>query len=83
MADTLWLELASTAMATIGWKYYLVFLCLGVVHTIYLYFRLPEVSLTLVEYLSTASGNVELTHHLFRRLLDLRWKRSMPCSERK
>jgi hypothetical protein len=26
LADTLWLQLASTAMATIGWKYYLVFL---------------------------------------------------------
>lgn len=43
LADTLWLQLASTAMATIGWKYYLVFLCLGVVHTIFLYFKLPEV----------------------------------------
>lgn len=42
--DTLWLCLQPTALATIGWKYYVVFLCLGIVHTIHLYFYLPEVS---------------------------------------
>lgn len=44
LADVLWLQLAPTAMNTIGWKYYLVFICLGIVHAIYLVFRLPEVS---------------------------------------
>ncbi|TAQ87226.1 hypothetical protein B7494_g4450 [Chlorociboria aeruginascens] len=44
LADTLWLELASTATDTIGWKYYLVFISLSFLHTIYLYFRLPEMT---------------------------------------
>ncbi|KAK5453301.1 hypothetical protein LTS15_006486 [Exophiala xenobiotica] len=42
LADILWLNLLPTATATIGWKYYLVFVCLAVVHTIYLIFYLPE-----------------------------------------
>ena len=44
LVDCLWLDLQTTALAKIGWKYYLVFLCLGLVHTIHLYFYLPEVS---------------------------------------
>jgi hypothetical protein len=43
LADILWLNLLPTATANIGWKYYLVFVCLAVVHTIYLVFKLPEV----------------------------------------
>lgn len=43
MADLLWLNLLPTATATIGWKYYLVFVSLAVVHTVYLIFYLPEV----------------------------------------
>lgn len=43
LADLLWLQLAPTAQMKIGWKYYLVFICLGIVHIIYFYFRLPEV----------------------------------------
>jgi MFS family permease len=43
-ADILWLQLAPTAASTIGWKYYLVFIALATVHTIYFWFRLPEVS---------------------------------------
>jgi hypothetical protein len=43
LADILWLNLLPTATATIGWKYYLVFVCLAVVHTIYLVLCLPEV----------------------------------------
>ncbi|EXJ84877.1 hypothetical protein A1O3_05552 [Capronia epimyces CBS 606.96] len=42
LTDILWLNLLPTALATIGWKYYLVFVCLAVVHTIYLFFYLPE-----------------------------------------
>lgn len=44
LADTLWLELQPTAQGAIGWKYYLVFACLGIVHMVFLYFFLPEVS---------------------------------------
>lgn len=43
LADILWLNLLPTAMATIGWKYYLVFVCLAVAHSIYLMLYLPEV----------------------------------------
>jgi len=42
LSVTLWLNLLPTATASIGWKYYLVFNCLTVVHTIYLFFYLPE-----------------------------------------
>lgn len=42
--DILWLQLAPTAARTIGWKYYLVFIALGIVHAVYFYFFLPEVS---------------------------------------
>lgn len=44
LSDVLWLELEPTAQERIGWKYYLVFACLGLAHTVYLYFYLPEVS---------------------------------------
>lgn len=44
LADILWLNLLPTATASIGWKYYLVFVCLCVVHTIHIFFKLPDVS---------------------------------------
>lgn len=44
-ADILWLNLLPAATATIGWKYYLVFVCLTVVHSIYYCFYLPEVGM--------------------------------------
>lgn len=44
LADVLWLQLAPTAARTIGWRYYLVFIALGIVHTIYFWFWLPEVN---------------------------------------
>ncbi|KAK4946199.1 hypothetical protein LTR10_014711 [Elasticomyces elasticus] len=62
LADTLWLQLASTAMATIGWKYYLVFLCLGVVHTIFLYFKLPETSGLALEEIDALFGKAAAGH---------------------
>lgn len=44
LTDLLWLMLAPTASATIGWKYYIVFIALTLVHLVYFWFRLPEVS---------------------------------------
>ncbi|KAE8441595.1 hypothetical protein EG329_004644 [Mollisiaceae sp. DMI_Dod_QoI] len=58
-ADTLWLELASTAQARIGWKYYLVFLCLGMVHLVYLWFKLPETSGLALEEIDALFGKEE------------------------
>jgi hypothetical protein len=43
LADVLWVDLAATAQAKIGWKYYLVFLILGTAYLIHLRFKLPEV----------------------------------------
>lgn len=48
LVNILWLQLAPTAQSTIGWKYYLVFIALTVVHIIYFWFRLPEVGTLLV-----------------------------------
>ncbi len=47
LVSILWVQLAPTAMATIGWKYYLVFISLTLCHIIYFWFQLPEVSLLL------------------------------------
>lgn len=43
LADTLWLQLEPTANATIGWKYYLVFVALTAVTAVWFWFKLPEV----------------------------------------
>ena len=44
LVSILWLQLAPTVQAIIGWKYYLVFIALTVVHIVYFWFKLPEVS---------------------------------------
>jgi hypothetical protein len=50
--DLLWLQLSGTATATIGWKYYIVFIALTFVHIIHLWFKLPEVRLPLLNFAS-------------------------------
>lgn len=42
LVDILWLELAPTAIGTIGWKYYLVFICLSVPGAFVIYFYFPD-----------------------------------------
>ncbi|EXJ90151.1 hypothetical protein A1O3_03220 [Capronia epimyces CBS 606.96] len=42
LVDILWLELAPTAFATIGWKYYLVFICVSVVSAAFIFFTFPN-----------------------------------------
>ncbi|KEF53969.1 uncharacterized protein A1O9_09764 [Exophiala aquamarina CBS 119918] len=44
LTDLLWLQLAPTASATIGWKYYLVFIGLTFFSIVFLWFKLPETS---------------------------------------
>ncbi|KAH8686244.1 general substrate transporter [Ilyonectria robusta] len=56
LADILWLNLLPTATATIGWKYYLIFVCLAVVHTIHLFFNLPETGGWHLEEMDCAMG---------------------------
>ncbi|KAL4808367.1 general substrate transporter [Aspergillus unguis] len=58
LADILWLNLLPTATATIGWKYYLVFVCLAVVHTGYLFWALPETGGWHLEEMDRAMGEV-------------------------
>ncbi|KAK5311282.1 hypothetical protein LTR93_011775 [Exophiala xenobiotica] len=62
LADTLWLELGATAMQTIGWKYYLVFVSLGVVHTVYLFFKLPGTSDLALEEIDALFGKAPKGH---------------------
>jgi hypothetical protein len=42
LVDVLWLELQPVATRTIGWKYYIVFVAMGIAHFVYFYFFLPE-----------------------------------------
>ena len=39
----------ATAIANIGWRYYLLFICLTVVTIIVIYFFYPEVSMGVIE----------------------------------
>lgn len=73
LTDILWLQLEPTATARIGWKYYLVFVCLCVVHTVYLYFQLPEVSLS--PFVRPSWGESSHVNIFLHRLQELHWKR--------
>lgn len=42
LVDILWLELAPTAVKQIGWKYYLVFICLSVCGAVIVFFTFPD-----------------------------------------
>ncbi|KAL4939227.1 hypothetical protein BDV06DRAFT_225198 [Aspergillus oleicola] len=42
LINLLWLELAPTAFATIGWKFYLVFICIAVVGAAFIFFTFPD-----------------------------------------
>ncbi|OQV03232.1 hypothetical protein CLAIMM_08301 [Cladophialophora immunda] len=66
LVDVLWLELQPVASRTIGWKYYLVFAAMGIAHTVYLYFFLPETSGVALEELDRIFGDsavVDFTLH--------------------
>lgn len=40
--NLLWLELSPTAFANIGWKFYLVFVCLSVCNAFVIYYFFPD-----------------------------------------
>ncbi|KAK4888965.1 hypothetical protein LTR27_012186 [Elasticomyces elasticus] len=42
LSALLWVAIAPVASATIGWKYYLVFICLTAAHMVHIWFQLPE-----------------------------------------
>lgn len=62
LVDVLWLTLAPTATAAIGWKYYLVFICLGTLHTAYLYVKLPETANLPLEEIDALFGKEVVGH---------------------
>ena len=60
MIDILWLELAPTAFRTIGWKYYLVFLCLSVFGAAVIYFTFPDTLRKPLEEVAQLFGDDDL-----------------------
>ncbi|KAK5189912.1 hypothetical protein LTR96_006117 [Exophiala xenobiotica] len=56
LVDVLWLELQPVATRTIGWKYYIVFVAMGIAHFVYFYFFLPETSGVALEELDRIFG---------------------------
>ena len=59
LTDLLWLQLAPTAQATIGWQYYIVFIVLTTVHAVYFWFYLPDVSpLTFLSHASPRPSRI-------------------------
>ncbi|PMD29230.1 general substrate transporter [Hyaloscypha variabilis F] len=60
LTDVLWVDLAATAQAKIGWKYYLVFIILGTAHLIHLWFKLPETSGLALEEIDALFGKEQI-----------------------
>lgn len=60
LVDILWLELAPTAFATIGWKYYLVFICLSVLGAAIIYFTFPDTLHMPLEEVARLFGDEDL-----------------------
>lgn len=60
LVDILWLELAPTAFARIGWKYYLVFICLSVLGAAVIYFTFPDTLRKPLEEIAQLFGDDDL-----------------------
>ena len=44
ISTLVYVEIAPTALARIGWRYYTIFICLTAINAVILYFWCPEVS---------------------------------------
>jgi hypothetical protein len=53
---------ASTAFAEIGWRYYLVFICITTVSTIAMWYYLPETAGLTLEAIGEKFGETPVTH---------------------
>ncbi|CAK7223967.1 hypothetical protein SEUCBS140593_005414 [Sporothrix eucalyptigena] len=62
LLDTLWLEIEPTALDTIGWKYYAVFIGTGIAHIFLLYFILPDTSGMALEEIDAVFGKEAAGH---------------------
>ena len=69
MCDALWIGLVPTALAAIGWKYFLVFIILGALHSTHLYFKMPEVTGLALEAVDAIFGK-EAVQDIESRELD-------------
>ncbi|OCT49367.1 Sugar transporter family protein [Cladophialophora carrionii] len=80
LMDVLWLQLAPTAQASIGWKYYLVFVCLGLAHTVHIYFFLPDANGMALEEIDALFGKKPATT-LTDNSLEAEVQDSLPSKE--
>lgn len=60
LIDILWLELAPTATVNIGWKYYLVFICVSVPGAALIYFKFPDTLRKPLEEIALLFGDEDL-----------------------
>lgn len=60
LVDILWLEIAPTAFATIGWKYYLVFICISVFSAAIIFFTFPNTLRLPLEEVAKLFGDEDL-----------------------
>lgn len=58
--NILWLEIAPTAATTIGWKYYLVFICLSIFGAATIYFTFPNTLGKPLEEIARVFGDEDL-----------------------
>jgi len=63
LADVLWLNLTPLATASIGWKWYIVFVVLGFAHTAYIWYYLPDTTGLALEEIDALFG-MESAGHL-------------------
>jgi len=60
VVNLLWLEIAPVAFETIGWKYYLVFICLSVFGAVTIFFTFPDTLRKPLEEVARLFGDEEL-----------------------
>jgi len=60
ICNIFWLELAPTAFANIGWKYYLVFICLSIFGAAFIYFTFPDTLRMPLEEVAKLFGDDDL-----------------------
>ncbi|KAK5704901.1 hypothetical protein LTR97_002012 [Elasticomyces elasticus] len=58
LSALLWVAIAPVASASIGWKYYLVFICLTAAHMVHIWFQLPETSGLALEEMERLFGDL-------------------------
>ncbi|TVY54264.1 Lactose permease [Lachnellula cervina] len=65
IVNLLWLEIAPTAFKTIGWKFYLVFICISVFGAAIIFFTFPDTLGKPLEEVARLFGDEELLYNIF------------------